>query len=109
MNDHKYLLRIVTYCEKIMTYMETVKSFTEFNNNNEKVDAVSLNLEQLGETAKKLSDSLKQQHSAIEWPKIIGLRNVISHDYEGIKRDIIYDIATSQIPTLLHTIKHLML
>jgi uncharacterized protein with HEPN domain len=60
MNDHKYLLRIVTYCEKIMTYMETVKSFTEFDNNNEKVDAVSLNLEQLGETAKKLSDSFNK-------------------------------------------------
>lgn len=53
MSDHKYLLRIVTYCEKIMTYMEHVKSFKEFDNNNEKVDAVSLNLEQLGETAKK--------------------------------------------------------
>ncbi len=39
--------------------MKEVKTFTNFENNDERVDAVILNLEQIGETAKKLSDKTK--------------------------------------------------
>ncbi len=32
---------------------------------------------------------------------MIGLRNMISHEYEGIRLNIIYDIAIESIPVLL--------
>lgn len=60
-----------------------------------------LNLEQIGETAKKLSDELKNNISHIEWNKIIGLKNYISHEYEGIDLTIIFNIASKNIPKLL--------
>ncbi len=81
--------------------MKEVNTFTNFENNDEKVDAVILNLEQIGETAKKLSDKTKQNYSTIHWPSIIRLRNMISHEYEGIRLNIIYDIAIVYIPDLL--------
>ena len=93
MKDSLYTVRIAKYASKIIKYMDEVKTFSDFANNDEKIDAVILNLEQIGETAKKLSDDTKQTFSSIQWPKIIGLRNVISHDYEGVKLNIIYDIA----------------
>ncbi len=37
----------------------------------------------------------------MNWPSIIGLRNMISHEYEGVKLVIIYEIATKNIPDLL--------
>lgn len=81
--------------------MEAVHTFTVFEDNDEKIDAVILNLEQIGETAKKLSVETKEKYASIHWPSIIGLRNMISHEYEGIRLNIIYDIATVNIPQLL--------
>jgi uncharacterized protein with HEPN domain len=101
MKDKIYIDRIINYAKKIGRYMDEVNTFTCFENNEEKVDAVILNLEQIGETAKKLSDETKQNYNSIHWPSIIGLRNMISHDYEGIRLNIIYDIAKVNIPELL--------
>jgi len=101
MKDKTYIDRIIKYAKKIGRYMEGVDSFTVFEKNEEKVDAVILNLEQIGETAKKLSKKTQQDYPSIHWPSIIGLRNMISHEYEGIRLNIIYDVATLNIPELL--------
>lgn len=105
MKDTDYYERLIKYCEKIMLYMTEVHNFEDFSTNLEKVDAVILNLEQIGETAKKLSVSIKNEFNQINWLSIIGLRNMISHEYEGIKLEIIYEIATINIPLLLNHIK----
>ena len=84
--------------------MKEVKSYEDFSSKPEKVDAVILNLEQIGETAKKLSYETISVYPNINWLSIIGLRNMISHEYEGIKLEIIYDIATNNISYLLKQI-----
>lgn len=101
MKDKKYLERIINYSSKIIRYLEEVTRIEEFESNEEKIDAVLLNLEQIGETAKKLSEEFKDNISTIEWNKIIGLRNLISHEYEGVDLTIIYNVATINIPELL--------
>lgn len=100
MSDREYLQRLKKYGEKILAYMNEVKEFQEFCSNSEKVDAVILNLEQIGETAKKLSEETKARIPMVNWQSIIGLRNMISHEYEGIKLEIIFDIAKNRIPDL---------
>ena len=108
MKDKKYLERIVNYSNRIARYLEIVNDFDDFESNEEKVDAVLLNLEQIGETAKKLSKELKNNIPNIEWNKIIGLRNLISHEYEGVNLTIIYNIANKNIPELLNILeKHI--
>ena len=105
MKDREYIERIIKYCEKINKYMLIVSSFEEFLTMDEKIDAVKMNLEQIGETTKKISDIKKNKDVEIEWKKIIGLRNVISHEYEGVSLKIIYDIVKEYIPNLLHRLK----
>jgi uncharacterized protein with HEPN domain len=61
-----------------------VQNVHEWINNQQKVDAVMLNLEQIGETAKKLTLQTKTHVPSIHWPSIIGLRTMISHQYEGV-------------------------
>ena len=101
MKDRVYLERIQAYCIKINTYMSGVQTVHEWLSDQQKVDAVMLNLEQIGETAKKLSLQTKTHFPSIHWPSIIGLRNMISHQYEGVKLHIVYDIVMKNIPALL--------
>ncbi len=67
MKDKKYIERIILYILKINRYMESVTDEESFAFNSEKVDAVILNLEQIGETAKKISIITRNIHSDIEW------------------------------------------
>ena len=81
--------------------MSGVQPVHEWISDPQKVEAVMLNLEQIGETAKKLSLQTRTHIHSIHWPSIIGLRNMISHQYEGIKLHIVYDMVTKNIPDLL--------
>jgi uncharacterized protein with HEPN domain len=83
--------------------MCSVQTVHEWISDQQKVDAVMLNLEQIGETAKKLSLQTKIQFSSIHWPSIIGLQHLISHQYEGVKLHIVYDMVTKNIPDLVTT------
>ncbi len=105
MKDKDYIERILKYADKITKYMSNVTSFNEFALNEEKIDAVILNLEQIGETAKRITETIKQDYQEIEWTNIIGLRNMISHEYEGISLEIIYDIATKNVRDLLNKLR----
>lgn len=104
MKDKEYIKHIITYCEKIQKYMEGMTSVEIFEKNELHIDAIMLNLEQIGETAKKLSDTEKGKYSSIDWSKVIGLRNIISHQYEGVDISIIYVIATTHIKQLSHSL-----
>lgn len=86
--------------------MKGMNGYENFESHEEKIDAVILNLEQIGETARKLSYHTKDFYSSVNWPQIIGLRNMISHEYEGIRLNIIYEIATQHIPQLLSNLEN---
>lgn len=101
MKDDEYIKRIIKYCKRIQLYLQAIHSFDEFVLDNLRTDAIILNLEQIGETSKKLSNQAKLKFSNINWPSIIGLRNMISHEYEGVNINIIYDIVLNRIPELL--------
>ncbi len=93
MKDNQYIDRILKYALKIMNYMKEIKSFEAFNENELIVDAVLFNLDQIGETARKVSTSRTEKYKEINWSAIIGLRNMISHEYEGMDITIIYFLA----------------
>jgi uncharacterized protein with HEPN domain len=104
MKDRIYRQRIQAYCNRINPYMSWVQTVHEWINDQQKVAAGMLNLEQIGETAKKLSLETKTHVPSIHWPSIIGLRKMISHQYEGVKLHLIYDIVTKNIPAVFQSL-----
>ncbi len=52
-----------------------------FQRDEKTIDAVVRNLEIIGEAASRMPEDFTDQHSEIEWVKIIGLRNRIVHEY----------------------------
>jgi uncharacterized protein with HEPN domain len=62
----------------------------------------------IGEAANHVSKEFQEKHSEIEWAQIIGLRNVLAHEYGEVKMDKIYLAATKSIPELLEKITPLL-
>ena len=67
-------------------------------NNDRDFDAVMMNFIVLGENVNKLSDTIKEQQKQIDWNKVSGLRNIISHHYFGINADIVWQIINDNLP-----------
>ena len=63
-------------------------------------DGVIRNLQTLGQSILKLSDTLKSAHPEVAWKSIIGLRNVLVHDYLGVSVARIWEIVEQDLPDL---------
>ena len=63
-------------------------------------DGVIRNLQTLGQSVLKLSELLKAAHPEVDWKSIMGLRNVLVHDYLGVSMARIWDIVERDLPDL---------
>lgn len=70
--------------------------------------AVERKLEILGEAARRVSSRFREQHPEIPWRQIVGLRNVISHEYNKVNYTLIYRITREQIPELITLLEPLI-
>lgn len=62
----------------------------------------------VGEAANHVSTGFQEKHPEIEWGQIIGLRNILAHEYGEVKMDKIYLAATKAVPALLENLKTLI-
>ncbi len=58
-------------------------------------------IEIVGEAARRIPDDVQSRFPAIPWRQIIGMRNVLAHNYDGADPRIIFDTATLFLPTLI--------
>ena len=85
--------------EKIASYVDAM-TFTDFQSDNRTVDAVVHNLLVIGEAARCLPASIKENHPDIDWIAINGLRNRIAHEYFGLSLSVIWEIVQRDLPRL---------
>ena len=70
--------------------------------------AVERKLGVLGEAARRVSQQFRDAHSEIPWKEMIGLRNVISHEYDKVNHPVIYRIVHERIPELVTLLEPLL-
>jgi len=70
--------------------------------------AVMKALENMGEAAKKIPESLRTKYSAIPFKEMAGLRDVVTHNYDGISYDMIWEVIKKDIPGFLPELEIMM-
>ena len=99
MKDDAIYLRHIQECiARIEQYTKTGR--VEFMVSTLIQDAVIRNLQTLGQSALKLSDAMKSAHAKADWKGIVGLRNVLVHDYLGVNVARIWEIIERDLPDL---------
>ncbi len=66
------------------------ETFETFLSNRMLRDAVAKNLEVLGESASRVSPSLKAKHLHIKWAEIVGMRHRLVHHYGGTDWGVVW-------------------
>lgn len=62
----------------------------------------------IGEAASHLSEEFMNRHPSIPWKDIIGMRNIIVHDYFGIDCDVVWQVVEKDIPKLKRRIEQII-
>jgi len=70
--------------------------------------AVERALEIVGEAARRVSQGTKDAHPKIPWAGIVGLRNVLAHEYGEIDYRRLHTVLKDDVPDLVAELKRLL-
>lgn len=80
--------------------------YEEFLNQGMTRDAVERKLEIIGEAARRVSQEARDQLQDIPWKQIIGLRNILAHEYGEIRYEILWIIICDKLGPLIQRLEN---
>lgn len=106
-DDNVYLNHILESIKYIKAY---VKNLDEkyFYKSVSIQDAIIRRIEIIGEASKNISEKFREKHPEIDWSKIIGMRNMLIHEYFNIDLKLTWETTQKDIPDLEKKIKKLL-
>lgn len=71
-------------------------------------DAVIRNLEIIGEAVKQVSETTRASRSDVPWKLIAGMRDILIHQYFGVKLELVWQVVESNLDALAEAVTHLL-
>jgi Uncharacterized conserved protein, COG2361 len=72
------------------------------------VDAVVRNLEIIGEAARQIPSEVRERYPEVPWRRVIGLRNVVVHEYFAVDVEIVWTVVRQSLPELKEALRRMM-
>ena len=94
-----HLLDILESIGKIEEYTAG-KEEQDFLENTLLQDAILRRLEVMGEAVKGIPQNVRSEHPRVPWKEIAGLRDVLIHQYFGVKLERVWRIVEKNLPVL---------
>ncbi len=105
--DKAFLWDMLEAARSIQTLIAGL-AFEQFAADRRTFRAVERELEIMGEAARNVSDELRAAHPEVRWTSIIGQRNVLAHQYGGIRYDLLWETITRSVPALVGQLEMLL-
>lgn len=107
MNDQRIILRdILERIQRIERYTEDGR--TTFLGSELLQDAVIRSFEVIGEAVKRLDDAVKLRRVQVAWSDFAGFRDVLIHQYEKIKMELVWEFVFEDLPPLKRAVLGLL-
>lgn len=101
--DKIRILHILDAIIEIENYLEKI-SIDSFSENLMMVNATIRQLEIIGEASNHLTEEIKDQYKSVEWKQIIGLRNILIHEYFNVDIPLVWSVIQYDLPHFKQTI-----
>lgn len=92
--------------------VESVNDFTDSPAGMEKLDSICMLLIAIGEALKNLDkvtkNSLLPKYPQVDWKKVKGMRDIISHHYFETDAEVIFDVCQNKMNMLAETIDRML-
>ena len=106
-DDFIYLGHMLDMARKAVEKMRGKDRF-EFDQD-ENLRMALLHLVQIiGEAARKVSPAFRESHPEIPWPKIVGMRHRVVHDYLHVDYETVWEVVTINLPPLIEQLEKMV-
>ena len=102
-----YLQDISNAIKEVEEFMMGL-SFDDFSKNTQAIRAVTMYFIIIGEAAKHLPIGMRKRYPQIPWQKIVGMKNILTHDYPEIDTEILWKTAKKRLPELKAAIAEIL-
>ncbi len=65
-------------------------------------------LELVGEAVKRLPPELRDRYPAVPWRQVAGMRDHLSHGYDDIRYDVLWNAVQNELPVLLALVEAML-
>jgi uncharacterized protein with HEPN domain len=96
-----FLDDIIESCDKIGRYTLGLNLET-FRASELVIDAVTCNLEVIGEASKAIPDDLRSRNADVPWRKMAGLRDIVVHGCFRVDVQLLWDMVRRDVPVVRH-------
>ena len=102
------------YIEDILEAIGKIEKYTErltiddFIRDEKSIDAVIRNFEIIGEAVKHIPANIRGKYSDIPWKAMAGMRDKLTHEYFGIRYDIVWDTIKKRFPEVKPLIEEVL-
>ena len=100
------LRQIVEFADEVAALVAP-RAREDLETNREFRRALERCIELIGEAATRLPEEWRASHPEIPWRQIIAMRNVMIHGYDVVLNDVLWDVATDDVPELRSAISAL--
>ncbi|MHB1830594.1 MAG: HepT-like ribonuclease domain-containing protein [Candidatus Micrarchaeaceae archaeon] len=107
----------MTFCTESvvkLSWKAIIESYTKgitsdkFDESQELQDAVLRRLEIIGEATKNIPQDIKDRNKNVPWTFMAGMRDVIIHEYFGVRMDTIWKTITDDLPKVKKNVAKLL-
>jgi len=102
-----YLEDISNAIKEIEEFLKDL-SFDDFSKNTLAIRAVTMDFVIIGEAAKHLPAETRRKHPQISWSKIVGMRNILTHEYPETDTEVLWKTAKKRLPELKKAVNELL-
>lgn len=101
------------YCRDILDRIRRIHRYTAggraaFLASELRQDGVIRSFEVIGEVVKRLDPTLKAQHPNVAWSDFAGFRDVLIHQYDRVRLDLVWRFAQEDLPALKEAVATLL-
>jgi uncharacterized protein with HEPN domain len=98
------IVQAATYAESFVADV----NLASFRSNTEKIYAVTRALEIIGEAARQIPLAVQAAYPDLPWQEMIGMRNVVIHQYFGEDSEVLWRTVREDLPPLRSAISALL-
>lgn len=105
--DRACLLDILDAANLAVSYLASIDR-EEFEHNTQLQDSVIRRLEIIGEAARRVSPETQNDHPELPWMEMIGMRNILIHEYDDIDLCMVWETVRNELPKLIPRLEHIL-
>jgi len=105
--DRQSLEDMLSAARKLRDYAQGTSRET-LSSQSMRLDAVLYEIVVLGEATRRLSPEIRAAHPEVPWREIIGMRSVVTHGYDQLDDDELWQVIERDLPELMPKLKAIL-